>query len=60
MDHNFYTWPWNDTILKSSYTQENYVSGHWSVVAVLCLLFPQLKIENCIFFPDTTCTSVLF
>ena len=29
---------------KSSYTQEGYVFGNWSVVAVLCLLFPQLKI----------------
>ena len=30
--------------------------GHRSVVAVLCLLFPQIKIENCIIFSDTTCT----
>ena len=29
--------------------------GHRSVLAVLCLLFPQLKIENCIIFSDTTC-----
>ena len=24
---------------------------------MLCLLFPQLKIENCIIFSDTTCIS---
>ena len=44
--HNFHTWPcwpWNDTILKSPYTQENYDFGHQSVIAVLCLLFCALK-----------------
>ena len=25
---------------------------------MLCLLFPQLKIENCIIFSDTTCISL--
>ena len=35
--------------------------GHPSVVAVLCLLFPQLKIENCIiFFSDTICIQPFF
>ena len=38
-DHNFYTWPWINTILKSSYTQEDYVSTHWIVVAVLYYFF---------------------
>ena len=33
--------------------------GYRSVVDVLCLLFPQLKIENCIIFSDTTCSTTI-
>ena len=43
-DHNFYTRPWNDTIEKYSFTKENYVFGHRSVVTVLCLLFSAIII----------------
>ena len=32
--------------------------GHRSVVTVLCLLFPQLKIEKCLIFSDTTCIFI--
>ena len=54
MDHNFYTWPWNDTSLKIFLHTGKSCFGHRSVVAVLCLLFQQLKTENCIISSDTT------
>ena len=49
-DNNFYTWPWIDIILKSSYTQENYVFGHWSYVAVLCFLITRLLLLCFVYF----------
>ena len=54
-DHNFYTWPWNNRpyhlkIFLITLKKIIIFFGHRSVVAVLCLLFPQLEIENCIIF----------
>ena len=58
MDHNFYTWPWNETIYKSSYTQENYVLA--TEVLLLCFVyfFRKIQIENCRIFCDTTCVTI--